>query len=139
MLASPREVRVALVALAFSAASQAGDKDWNAEALHRIVNPPLGLPSLALAEQDEPDVQRIALGYKLFFDRRLSANSSMSCATCHVPAQAFTQNDRPTPKGADGGSLRRNAPSLLNVWLREVTHARWRGALAAIASSRSPL
>jgi len=119
-LASPRAVAVALVVLAFSAASQAGDDDWNAEALRRIASPPLGLPSLALTEQDQPDAEKIALGRKLFFDPRLSGTSSMACATCHVPAQAFTQNDRPTPKGSDGGNLRRNAPSLLNVGYEEL-------------------
>lgn len=101
--------------MACLAAAHAGKKDWNAEALRRIANPPLGLPTLALAKLDEPDLERIALGRKLFFDPRLSGNSSMSCATCHVPEQGFTQNNRATPEGADGGSLRRNAPSLLNV------------------------
>jgi len=115
MLATPRNVGAALVTMACLTASHAGENDWAAEALRRIADPPLGLPSLALAEQDAPDTERIVLGRELFFDPRLSGNSSMSCATCHVPEQAFTQNDRPTPKAADGGSLRRNAPSLLNV------------------------
>jgi len=103
-----------LAALA-AIAAHAGENDWNANALRRIANPPLGLPRLALAQQDEPNAERIGLGRKLFFDPRLSGNSSMSCATCHVPEQGFTQNDRSTPKGVDGRSLRRNAPSLLNV------------------------
>jgi cytochrome c peroxidase len=115
MLARPRAVGVTLVVLACATVSQAGDRDWNAEALRRTTNPPLGLPSLAFARKEEPDLERIALGRKLFFDVRLSGSGSMSCATCHVPEQAFTQTDRQTPKGSDGGSLRRNAPSLLNV------------------------
>jgi cytochrome c peroxidase len=102
-------------ALLAAYATHAGEKDWNVEALRRIANPPLGLPPLPLAKQDEPGSERIALGRKLFFDPRLSGNSSMSCATCHVPEQGFTQKDRLTPKGAEGRSLRRNAPSLLNV------------------------
>ena len=103
-----------------AAASLAGDRDRNAEALARIAHPPLGLPSLVLSEQDAPGAARIALGRKLFFDPRLSGNGSMACATCHVPEQAFTQTGRPTPKGADGKRLRRNAPSLLNVAYEEL-------------------
>jgi cytochrome c peroxidase len=119
-LAPPRGMKAVLVALTCFAAlgtfvAHAGEKDWNADALSRIANPPLGLPRLALTKQDEPNSERIALGRKLFFDPRLSGNSSMSCATCHVPEEAFTQKDRPTPKGADGRNLRRSAPSLLNV------------------------
>jgi cytochrome c peroxidase len=120
LLATSRKGKAVLVALACSAtfaaaATHDGDKCRNADALRRIANPPLGLPRLELTKHDEPDSAAIALGRKLFFDRRLSGNSSMSCATCHVPEQGFTQNDRATPKGADGRPLRRNAPGLLNV------------------------
>lgn len=72
--------------------------------------PPLGLPPSV-----PPDTTKAALGRQLFFDKRMSADARMSCATCHDPAQAFTQNDRATPAGRDGQPLRRNAPSLLNV------------------------
>ena len=34
----------------------------------------------------------IALGKKLFFDKKLSADNSQSCATCHAPHKAFTNN-----------------------------------------------
>ena len=117
-----KAILIALACLATfaAAAAHAGEKCSNADALRRIANPPLGLPRLGLAKQDEPNSERIALGRKLFFDPRLSGNSSMSCATCHVPEQGFTQNDRATPKGADGRPLRRNAPSLLNVGYEKI-------------------
>ncbi|MGD9835673.1 MAG: cytochrome-c peroxidase, partial [Piscinibacter sp.] len=51
----------------------------------------------------------------LFFDRRLSANGTLSCAMCHVPEQGFTVNEARTSVGMNGVSLRRNAPTLLNV------------------------
>jgi cytochrome c peroxidase len=57
----------------------------------------------------------IALGRKLFFDRSLSVNGTMSCGMCHVPEQSFTSNELATPLGVEGRSLRRNAPTLLNV------------------------
>ncbi len=78
------------------------------EGVHR--KSALGLPAA-----DVPDVGQASLGRRLFFDRRLSANGQMACATCHVPAQGFTQTDRATPSGRDGRALRRNASSLLNV------------------------
>lgn len=70
----------------------------------------LGLPPVAL----QPPGQ-VELGRLLFNDVRLSANGKMSCATCHDPAQAFTQTDRRTPTAKQGAPLRRNAPTLLNV------------------------
>lgn len=33
-----------------------------------------------------------ALGKKLFFDKRLSVNGKVACATCHIPDQTFTDN-----------------------------------------------
>ncbi|CAN1724815.1 cytochrome c peroxidase [Hyphomicrobium sp. 1Nfss2.1] len=72
---------------------------------------PLGLPEAPPQESAE----RIALGRKLFFDRRLSANNTLSCGMCHIPSQAFASTQTATAVGFLGQSLRRNAPSLLNV------------------------
>ena len=55
------------------------------------------------------------LGEKLFFDRSLSANGTLSCAMCHIPAQGFASNQSALSIGMEGRSLRRNAPSLYNV------------------------
>lgn len=57
----------------------------------------------------------IALGRTLFLDRELSVNGTLSCAMCHLPDEAFTANAVRTSVGMAGVSLRRNAPSLLNV------------------------
>ncbi|HEU4402824.1 MAG TPA: cytochrome-c peroxidase, partial [Candidatus Polarisedimenticolia bacterium] len=57
----------------------------------------------------------IRLGRKLFLDRRLSRNGTLSCAMCHVPEQGFTVNELRTAVGMEGKSLRRGAPTLLNV------------------------
>lgn len=79
-------------------------------------NPPLGLPALP----DPPLAARIALGRRLFFERRLSANNTLSCGMCHVPEQAFTQNELATPVGIEGAFVKRNAPALFNVGYRPV-------------------
>lgn len=86
-------------------------------ALERLVRPPLGLPPLDLAEMPSPEA--IALGRKLFFDRRLSRNGTMSCGMCHIPEQGFTSNEMKTPVGMEGRSLRRNTPTILNVAYRK--------------------
>lgn len=50
-----------------------------------ILEPLLGPPA-ALGEQEAGKVE---LGKRLFFDRRLSGDGTMSCATCHDPEQGF--------------------------------------------------
>lgn len=84
----------------------------------------LGLPPRALAvAADAADARRVELGRKLFFDRRLSFNTTMSCAMCHVPEEGFTSNASKTAVGIEGKSLRRNAPTLLNVaWQERLFH-----------------
>ncbi|GAB4464179.1 MAG: cytochrome c peroxidase [Burkholderiaceae bacterium] len=76
---------------------------------------PLGLPAVPVPKDNPPSAAKVALGRKLFFDRRLSFNGTMSCAMCHVPEQGFTSNELATPLGFEGRSLRRNAPTVLNV------------------------
>ncbi len=96
------------------------------EALSR--RPPLGLPAL-----EEPgSAAMIDLGRRLFFDRRLSANGTLSCGMCHVPEQGFTQNELATPVGIEGAFVRRNAPSLYNVgYLKVLFHDGREASLAA--------
>lgn len=71
----------------------------------------LGLPPQA----DVDSSTRINLGRKLFMDRRLSRNRTMSCGMCHVPEEGFASNQTDTAIGLGGRHLRRNAPTLLNV------------------------
>lgn len=86
--------------------------------LHAIAaSPPLGLPPLA--DGQSVTAAGIELGRRLFFDRRLSFNDTLSCAMCHVPEQGFTQNELSTPVGIEGRSVKRNAPALYNVAYRE--------------------
>ena len=72
---------------------------------------PLGLPPARYIL----DPIAVDLGRRLFFDRRLSQNDTLSCAMCHIPEQGFTQNELATPVGHLGNGVRRNVPSLYNV------------------------
>lgn len=75
-----------------------------------FANSSLGLPPLI-----SPQEELIELGRKLFFDRRLSRNNTLSCGMCHIPEQGFAQNQLATPVGLEGRVLRRNSPTLMNV------------------------
>src|SRR5262249_34825172 len=54
------------------------------------------------------------LGRALFYDTRLSANSKVSCGSCHVQKHAFADPNR-FSKGFEGKFTDRHAPSLANV------------------------
>jgi cytochrome c peroxidase len=99
-----------LVLAAVLAAPAACGKDRPAD-----VPVPLGLPAVPHPPDNPPAAAKVALGEKIFFDRRLSFNGTMSCAMCHVPEQGFTVNELATPVGIEGASVRRNAPTILNV------------------------
>ena len=88
---------------------------WAKQALSRVTNPILGLPPIVFPEENPPTTEKIALGRKIFFDRRLSLNRTMSCAMCHIPEQGFTNWELQTPVGFEGRSIRRNAPTIVNV------------------------
>jgi cytochrome c peroxidase len=77
--------------------------------------PVLGLPSLPALADNPLTREKIALGRKLFYDRRLSLNQTFSCAMCHIPEQGFTSQEQATAIGIEGRSVRRNAPTIYNV------------------------
>jgi cytochrome c peroxidase len=58
-------------------------------------------------------VEKMELGRRLFYDRRLSRDGSIACASCHDPARAFSV-DRVVAPGVGGRLGRRNAPALIN-------------------------
>ncbi len=54
------------------------------------------------------------LGRKLFFDSKLSSDGKVSCASCHLPAQAFGGASK-TSVGSGGAVGKRNVPALTNM------------------------
>jgi cytochrome c peroxidase len=74
-----------------------------------------GLPKMEVPEDNPITDEKVALGRKLFMDRRLSHNNTISCAMCHVPEQGFVVNELATAVGIEGRTNRRNAPTILNV------------------------
>jgi cytochrome c peroxidase len=78
------------------------------------VSLPAELLRQAIPHDNPQTPEKVALGQKLFFDGRLSADGSVACATCHDPARAFSDG-RPTSIGIHGGVGQRNAPTILNA------------------------
>ncbi|MFO7655134.1 MAG: cytochrome c peroxidase [Candidatus Krumholzibacteriia bacterium] len=89
--------------------------EFDVRAMDRLSSLQLGLPPVPLPAGEDPNAELIALGRKLFFDRRLSVNGTVSCGMCHIPEQGFTSNELATPVGVGGRSVRRNAPTVLNA------------------------
>lgn len=75
----------------------------------------LGLPKDPHDGESPLTEAKVVLGRKLFYDRRLSLNGTFSCAMCHIPEQGFTSQEQSTAIGIEGRTVRRNAPTLLNV------------------------
>lgn len=80
-----------------------------------VNNPPLGLPPVYIPEDNPITKEKVALGRRLFFDRRLSINDTFSCAICHIPEQGFANNEIQTAIGVQGRSGKRNAPTIYNT------------------------
>ncbi len=68
----------------------------------------------AIPPDNQQTADKIALGQKLFFDGRLSADGTVACSSCHDPARAFTDGRR-VSIGIKGRIGQRNAPTILNT------------------------
>ena len=78
------------------------------------VGAPVAMTRAVIPADNPQTPEKISLGQKLFFDRRLSVNGTVSCSTCHNPALAFTDR-KPTSVGVEGRVGQRNAPTVLNA------------------------
>src|SRR5258708_39079614 len=78
----------------------------------------VGVPMVltrSLLPKDNPQTpEKVALGERLFFDGRLSANGTVACASCHDPRLAFTDG-LPVSVGFANRIGQRNAPTVLNA------------------------
>src|SRR5512133_1736092 len=74
---------------------------------------PLGLPPFTWPKDNPYSAAKVELGRTLYFDRRLSADESVSCASCHEPRHAFTDGAAVSTgiKSQKGG---RSAPTIIN-------------------------
>lgn len=77
-------------------------------------NLPHNIPPPPVPADNPLTEESIMLGEKLFFDKGLSANNTISCSSCHDPEHAFAE-PKTVSVGANGDALNRNALALVNV------------------------
>jgi cytochrome c peroxidase len=75
---------------------------------------PTDLPPPAVPDDNPMTAAKIELGRWLFYDTRLSGNKTMSCASCHIQALAFTDG-KGRSVGSTGEIHPRGSMSLVNV------------------------
>ena len=82
------------------------------------VEVPAGLPSLTtgvnVPAHNPITKAKLELGKQLYYDQRISKNSTVSCATCHNPDKGWTDH-MPTSAGIGGQFGGRNSPTVLNT------------------------
>lgn len=100
---------LAVFALALGATASPPRESAAAQPDHR-----LGLPPLTLAPGTPAATEKISLGRTLFHDKRLSADGTVSCASCHKPELAHSDGLAQSV-GVGGRRGTRNAPSILNA------------------------
>ena len=75
---------------------------------------PPGFPQPLVPPDNALTMEKVELGRHLFYDKRLSANGTQSCASCHHQGHAFSE-DAPTATGSTGQHHHRNSMALVNV------------------------
>lgn len=55
------------------------------------IEAPLGLPPVPIPADNPMTVEKVELGKMLYFDKRLSKDKTLSCATCHIPEHGYAE------------------------------------------------
>ncbi|MBZ5536269.1 MAG: cytochrome-c peroxidase [Acidobacteriia bacterium] len=83
---------------------------------------PLGIPgdlwSILVPAENPMTSAKVELGRKLYFDKRLSADNTVACSTCHDAAFAFADEER-VAVGIKHQKGARNSPTVLNAVFNE--------------------
>jgi cytochrome c peroxidase len=104
-----------LTGLARNQAAVAGEPNSDAlplSALKAIFRRPAGPPPYP--QDNPPTPEKIALGERLFHERRLSADGTIACASCHNPQHAYSDGRR-RARGISGVDRPRHTPKLWNL------------------------
>lgn len=105
--------------------------------IHETVDVPLGLPPIPWPAGNPYDKKKAELGRLLYFDKRLSSDGTVSCATCHMIQDAFADH-LPLAVGIKGREGQRNSPMVINS--AYLTHLFWDGrALSLEEQCKGPI
>lgn len=74
---------------------------------------PAGLPEVPHPKNNLPTEAKIELGKQLYFDKRLSSDNTVSCASCHDPEKGWS-NGEAVATGVGGQKGGRSAPTIIN-------------------------
>lgn len=75
---------------------------------------PSHFPAMPIPADNPMTVEGVALGRKLFYEKKLSGDNSMSCGDCHSPETAFSDANQ-FSTGIDGLQGNRNSMALVNI------------------------
>jgi cytochrome c peroxidase len=95
----------------------------------RSFDPPRGWPKPVAPPDDPPTRAKAVLGRLLYFDKRLSRDFTVNCATCHDPRKGWT-DQLPTPIGVHSQHGDRSAPPVLNAAYSKIFF--WDGRAASL-------
>ncbi len=91
--------------------------------------PPLGLDDVPVPENNPMTPAKVELGRRLFFEKRISADGTVACASCHMPRRGYS-NGRQYAIGIGGKIGLRNAPTVLNAAYSDTQF--WDGRAASL-------
>ncbi|MCA9067416.1 MAG: cytochrome-c peroxidase, partial [Planctomycetaceae bacterium] len=74
---------------------------------------PAGLPEIPYPKDNPQTEAKIKLGKQLYFDKRLSSDNTISCASCHDPEKGWSNADA-VATGVGGQKGGRSAPTIIN-------------------------
>lgn len=75
---------------------------------------PLGLKPLPIPDDNPITPEKVELGKQLYFDKRLSCDETVSCASCHDPKKGWS-NGEAVATGVRGQKGGRSAPTIINA------------------------
>ena len=104
---------IATLLMTAVALAQTAKKTANKSANMSVNKVPLGLLPIPWPADNPYSPDKVELGRLLYFDKRLSADNSVACATCHVPEKGFTDG-APFSTGIRGQRGGRRAPTVIN-------------------------
>ena len=77
------------------------------------VKAPLGLPPLPVPKDNPLTEETVALGRRLYYEKALSVDNTVSCASCHHPDFGFSDG-KSVSTGVQGKTGTRNSPTVFN-------------------------